>query len=45
MKERGQGGSELGIEESGRMIPQWRDFANYLRENWGVKELATSKNR
>ena len=41
MDKRGQGGSELRIKKR-RMILQRREFANYLRENSGVKDHATS---
>jgi hypothetical protein len=42
MNKRGQGGSELRVQEKGRMIAQRREFANYLRKNSGVKGDATS---
>ena len=42
MNKRGQSGSELRVQEKGRMIVQRREFANYLRKNSGVKGDATS---
>jgi len=43
MNKRGQGGSELRVQEKkGRMIVQRGEFANYLRKNSGVKGDATS---
>jgi hypothetical protein len=41
MDRRGQGGSELRVQKK-RMILQRREFANYLRENSGVKAYRIS---
>jgi hypothetical protein len=41
MDKRGQGGSELRVRKR-RMILQRREFANYLRENSGVKAYQIS---
>jgi hypothetical protein len=37
MDKRGQGGSELHVQEKWRIIPHRQDFAKYLRENSAVK--------
>src|SRR5215831_3006137 len=42
MNKRGQGGSELRVHEKRRMMLRRREFANYLRENSGVKVYSTS---
>jgi len=40
MNKRGQGGSELRVHEEKALIMERREFANYLRENSGVKDHA-----